>query len=123
MKNQIVEKISTEHEAAAGGLRIKLIHAINCGELLAQAKADLPPEEWSKWLTDNCHFSNRLVQLYMHLAESHLELEKAATIEKLTQHEPAINRTLKELGNMGYSKAMMEEILWQEVSDICDHAS
>ena len=84
LTTNLAEQINDEHERARGAIRDALTHGIKCGELLTQAKAGLKHGDWGKWITDNCHFSDRTARLYMRLAENREELEKTATIADLT---------------------------------------
>jgi hypothetical protein len=67
---ELAARIRAEHEATASALRSGIQHAIAAGELLIEAKAQLPHGQWLPWLKDNCALSLRQAQKYMRLARS-----------------------------------------------------
>ena len=73
----LAARIKTEHGAAAASLGDAVRHAITAGELLIEAKALVRHGQWLQWLRDHCSLSERTCQLYMRLAKSRVEIEKA----------------------------------------------
>jgi hypothetical protein len=71
----LAERINAEHEQAEAGLRAGLLHARNAGELLIQAKAQVPHGGWLPWLAENVCFSERTAQAYMRVARRWEELQ------------------------------------------------
>jgi DNA adenine methylase len=65
---RLVQAIEDEHQAALGAARSAINHAIRCGELLIQAKADLSHGAWAAWVDAHCTFSHRTATGYMRLA-------------------------------------------------------
>lgn len=61
-------RINAEHAAALLHAGSAMEHAINTGELLAQAKSACPHGAWLPWLRENVSFSDRTAQGYMRLA-------------------------------------------------------
>ncbi|MEJ7786351.1 MAG: DUF3102 domain-containing protein [Solirubrobacteraceae bacterium] len=60
--------IRREHEAAQQAFASAVEHAVRCGELLAEAKAQVRHGEWLPWLAENFPASARTAQGYMRLA-------------------------------------------------------
>jgi hypothetical protein len=84
----IAAQINAAHAAMAGAFRTGFSHAIECGRLLARAKAALPHGEWLAWLEANTSVSPRLAQMYMRAADNAAEIEaKAKSVSHLTLSE------------------------------------
>lgn len=66
--DNIATAIQVEHEAAQSAFRTAVEHAIRCGELLVEAKAQARHGEWGPWLEENFPASQRTAQGYMRLA-------------------------------------------------------
>jgi hypothetical protein len=64
----LMAEIRRQHEAAQDAFRSAVEHAIRCGELLAEAKAQLPHGGWGAWLAENFPASDRTARGYMRLA-------------------------------------------------------
>src|SRR5262245_30830655 len=71
-------RIRAEHEAAADGYKRGAEHAMNCGDLLIEAKAKVPHGQWLPWLSEHCSISERTAQLYMRLARARPQIEAKA---------------------------------------------
>ncbi len=81
----LAARIKAEHNAVVAAFRHGIEHAIRTGELLLEAKAQLPHGEWGSWLEANCEISERSASRYMRLARHRSELEsKTATVADLT---------------------------------------
>jgi hypothetical protein len=65
---QLAQRINAEHEAAGASFKAGLLHARAAGELLLDAKAQVPHGEWLPWLAANAHFSEVTAQRYMRVA-------------------------------------------------------
>lgn len=72
----IEARIREEHEAAQRAARTALDHAIRCGQLLAEAKSQLPHGAWGNWLAEHFPASPRTARGYMRLAEHREELNR-----------------------------------------------
>lgn len=81
----LVTRIHAEHAEVESALRSSVQHAINCGELLIEAKKSVRHGEWADWLTDNIKFSDRLAQVYMRFAR--LPVEKRNGVADLPLRE------------------------------------
>jgi hypothetical protein len=66
----LADRIRAEHTAAAVALKDGLQHAIAAGDLLIEAKAQVPHGRWLPWLTEHCAISERTAQAYMRVARS-----------------------------------------------------
>lgn len=60
--------IQSEHDAATTAARTAIEHAIRCGELLTEAKAQVPHGGWAGWLAEHFPASDRTARGYMRLA-------------------------------------------------------
>jgi hypothetical protein len=98
---ELAQAIDREHEAAVGAARSVIDHAVACGRLLIQAKAQLPHGEWLPWLEGNTTVSIRTAQVYTRLARelpklsetnaqrvAHLSIREA--IVTISQHTASI---------------------------------
>jgi hypothetical protein len=74
---RIAKEIRHEHELALSAAASALEHARRCGQLLAQAKEQLPHGAWAGWLADNFPASERMAQNYMRIAARWDELAAA----------------------------------------------
>ena len=70
-------QIEAEHQAALGAARSAIEHAVRCGELLIEAKAEAGRGSWLHWVETNLSFGARQAQKYMRLAEHAAELPNA----------------------------------------------
>jgi Protein of unknown function (DUF3102) len=68
-------RIRQEHEASAGAIERGAQHAMNAGDLLIEAKAQLKHGQRLPWLRDHCSMSERTAQLYMRMAKARPEVE------------------------------------------------
>jgi hypothetical protein len=73
-------EIRAEHDAAQGAWRTAVEHAINCGRLLLEAKAQLSHGEWGRWLEENFPASRRTAQGYMQLAREAADARRVADL-------------------------------------------
>ena len=64
----LAEAVRTEHEAAQVAFRSAVDHAVRCGQLLAEAKAQVSHGGWGAWLAENFPASDRTARGYMRLA-------------------------------------------------------
>lgn len=83
----LAEQINSEHAACLKAANDALEHAMRCGELLAQAKAECDHGQWQDWLADNFAGSTRTAQVYMRLANNRDRLAKAQSPALLTIYE------------------------------------
>ena len=58
-------------------MRTAVAHAVIAGELLIEAKRQVPHGQWLPWLRSTCGLSERTAQAYMRLARTLPELEPA----------------------------------------------
>lgn len=71
----VVQRIADEHEACCQAAQQSLAHAMRCGELLLQAKAECGHGKWQPWLRENFPGSTRTAQVYMRLAKNREMIE------------------------------------------------
>jgi hypothetical protein len=76
----LAARIRQEHEAAAVAVRHGVEHAINAGDLLIEAKAQLKHGQWLPWLSKHCQIPERTAQLYMRLARHASEIRNVADL-------------------------------------------
>jgi hypothetical protein len=75
---RLATDINEEHEAAHAAAHSALHHARRAGELLLEAKADLPYGTWLPWLAEHCPtVPERTARAYMQIARRWSELEGA----------------------------------------------
>ena len=94
-------QINDQHDRAVEHAKTSLEHARNTGELLQQAKKQVPHGQWLTWLSTNCKVSPRQSQRYLKVASnwtaitendaaSYLTIDKAIA---RTTAKPASSRT------------------------------
>lgn len=69
MARYAAKRINEEHRLARESAESAIAHAIRCGELLMQQKAELRHGEFGTWVEKNCEFSLRHAQRYMEVAK------------------------------------------------------
>jgi len=80
----LAARIKVEHEATAAALKRGAEHAMAAGNLLIEAKAQLPYGRWLPWLKANCAVSERTARLYMRLARNRSEIENGNGVADLS---------------------------------------
>ena len=90
----LAARIRTYHAATVAALNTSVIHAMAAGDLLIEAKAQVPHGQWLPWLAENCTISERTAQLYAKLAKNRATIEKAmsnpqSAVADLTLNEAA----------------------------------
>jgi len=75
----LAERIEAAHQAVIGAFRTALDHAICCGELLTQAKAEVGHGGWLEWIRNNLTLKPRQCQGYMRLYANRDRLNAQAT--------------------------------------------
>src|SRR5262249_76674 len=71
----LAARIRAEPLAVGNALKDSLRHAFACGELLLEAKKQVPHGRWLTWLRDHCYVTPRSAQFYMRVARNWLEIE------------------------------------------------
>jgi hypothetical protein len=80
----LAARIQQEHAAVAGALKTSLVHAMAAGDLLIQAKTQVPHGQWLPWLRNHCQVSERMAQRYIRLARNRAVIEaKCDTVSDL----------------------------------------
>jgi hypothetical protein len=64
----LAERIKAEHLACDAAMSDALGHALDAGDLLIEAKAQVGWGDWEEWVVANCGVSVRRAQEYMQLA-------------------------------------------------------
>jgi hypothetical protein len=72
----LAQAIEREHQAAHQAARTALEHAVACGVLLIQAKAEVGHGGWLPWIEANLSFGARQSQKYARLAEHADDLDQ-----------------------------------------------
>lgn len=90
----LAARIRTEHEATKAALNSAVVHAMAAGDLLIEAKAQVPHGQWLPWFNKHCTMSERSSQLYMKLAKNRETIENAmiksaTSVADLTLNEAA----------------------------------
>jgi hypothetical protein len=71
----IAARIKAEHQAVAASLKQSVYHAIAAGELLLEAKEQVPHGQWLPWLAERCEVTPRAAQMYMRVAKHRAAIE------------------------------------------------
>ncbi len=71
----LVDRINAEHRACEEAANSALVHAMNAGEMLTEAKAALPHGSFGPWLKENFAGSDRTARAYMRVYAHRGELE------------------------------------------------
>jgi hypothetical protein len=71
----LAARIHQEHVAVSIALSDSVGHAITAGELLIEAKKQVPHGAWLAWLGEQCTISERTAQLYMRCAKNRETIE------------------------------------------------
>jgi hypothetical protein len=66
----LASRIQEEHQASTVAARRSLSHAIRCGELLLEAKAQIKHGQWLPWLKKQCAIPPGTAQLLYAFGES-----------------------------------------------------
>ena len=89
----LAAEIKNEHKAVSAALQRGVIHAMNAGDLLIEARSHLKHGQWLTWVVKNCAFSERTIQLYIKLAKNRATIEKEManpqSVADLTLNEAA----------------------------------
>jgi hypothetical protein len=80
----LAARIRVEHEAHTVAMKRSLAHAIEAGELLIEAKAQLKHGQWLPWLGEHCAMSDRTARLYMRLARNRAAIERNGSVADLS---------------------------------------
>jgi len=64
------DDINREHQLARRHANDAIKHAIRCGELLIQKKAELPHGTFTSWIVANCKFKQATANNYMRAAQN-----------------------------------------------------
>jgi hypothetical protein len=68
--DELATEINSAHAACESSYADALEHAFRCGELLIQAKAQLPHGGWTSWLAENFAGADRTARAYTQLART-----------------------------------------------------
>jgi hypothetical protein len=74
--DELAAELAAEHQRCEGAYRQALEHALRCGDLLIEAKAQLAHGEWRGWVAANFPGSDRTARAYMQLARNRHQLER-----------------------------------------------
>ena len=81
----LAARIKAEHESVSAALKDSVRHAIAAGELLIEARKQVPHGQWLPWLRDHCAISERMAQRHIRLARNRATIEaKCDTVSDLT---------------------------------------
>jgi hypothetical protein len=109
----LAARIRAEHEAATADLNSGLRHAMAAGQLLIEAKGQIPHGEWLPWVKDRCTISERTAQAYMRVSRSFNNLDdtKAQRVADLSFRDAlhslaSTGLILKQLPPESYDRAL-----------------
>src|SRR5829696_4963916 len=72
---KLAERINEEHRRCETAVNAALEHALRCGELLQEAKGQVPHGSFTAWVRDRFEGSDRTAQAYMRLHRNRHELD------------------------------------------------
>jgi hypothetical protein len=81
--------IRREHEAAGAAASAALEHALECGRLLADARAAISHGGWERFVRDECGIAPRTARLYLRLDANRDRLPNRQRVAGLTVREAA----------------------------------
>lgn len=85
LSTTVATQINEAHQAACNAAQSAIEHARRAGDLLMEAKAQIPHGEWLPWLAEHCPtVPERTAQAYMRIASRWPELEAAANTQRVT---------------------------------------
>jgi hypothetical protein len=76
-------EINAEHRLAAGCAKEAVAHAIKCGSLLLEVKAELKHGELTQWINTNCEFAYSTAARYMTAAKANLSGVEISSLSAL----------------------------------------
>jgi hypothetical protein len=85
----LAARIRSSHEAMRQILHTAVKRAMDTGDMLLEAKAQLGHGEWMPWLRDHCTLPQRTANLYMRLAKGRAVIEASGDIAGLTLNAAA----------------------------------
>jgi DUF3102 family protein len=71
----ISDQINIEHQACMRAAEKALEHAMQCGDLLIEAKAGCKHGEWQGWLEEHFESSPQTARVYMRVADNREQIE------------------------------------------------
>lgn len=102
---ELADAIQSEHDAATTAARTAIGHAIRCGELLTEVKAQVPHGGWAGWLAEHFAGSARTASGYMRLAAHADELANRQALADL-----GIEGALKRLAAPPAERSLLEDV-------------
>jgi hypothetical protein len=102
----LARAIEREHQAARRAARTALEHAMECGRLLIEAKAQVGHGGWLPWLEANCTLRPRTAQAYMRLAR---ELPKLPEQEAQRVADSSVRDAIAQLSKQAHDLAALPE--------------
>ncbi len=82
--DDLAAQINAEHDRCQQAYRDSLSYARSCGQLLIQAREQIPRGSWLLWLEANCKVAQRTAYAYMRVAKEWTILEPFVTVANLT---------------------------------------
>jgi len=112
-------QINEQHDKALGHARSSLEHARVAGELLRQAKQQIPHGEWLAWLSANCKVSDRQAQRYLKVANNWQAITKNDAASYLTIDEAiaVCSKPVETIEQADTSSLTTRELLGAETDD------
>src|SRR5215216_3184776 len=78
----LAEQINEEHRLCEQAARNSVEHARAAGEMLIEAKSQVPHGGWLPWLEENFEDSERTAQVYMRIARDWPRLQEAGKTQR-----------------------------------------
>ena len=119
-----VKVLNDLHQQIEGKLRSTVQDAIRAGELLTQAKDDLPHGAFLPWIDKNCMFGDKTAERYMkvfehkgkivtvsNLPEAYRQVKQIESVKKQTENQKAFKRVQE------YVKSGIKPEGWRKNTD------
>mgnify|MGYP003654072634 CR=1 FL=1 len=119
-----VKVLNDLHQQIEGKLRSTVQDAIRAGELLTQAKDDLPHGAFLPWIDKNCMFGDKTAERYMkvfehkgkivtvsNLPEAYRQVKQIESVKKQTENQKAFKRV------QDYVKSGVKPEGWRKNTD------
>ena len=118
------KELNDLHQQIEGKLRSTVQDAIRAGELLTQAKDDLPHGAFLPWIGKNCIFGDKTAERYMkvfehkgkivtvsNLPEAYRQVKQIESVKKQTENQKAFKRVQE------YAKSGIKPEGWRKNTD------
>lgn len=104
----LADKIKGHLKAIDEAMRSSIMRAVELGELLSRAKAEIGHGDWGRWLELNCSLNERTAQRYMKLAGERKRIEEIARNKSVNVSDLTISQAQRLLMQTSQDKSSDE---------------